>query len=213
MRILRLFFANTFYFVTAIICLAIVFSPIVASWWLVYARADVKDGRMQWCVVAKRPLIKGLKLTEQNVDWTIRRVRKGDGFIPDTQSAIGKYATIDLNEGELLKPEYLSEFAPAKTDETSAAIPIEVKSEHAAALKPGMRLAFVQEQEKKSVMVPEAGSAQTTASGFELISITTSSKDASAITIIVSVSKTDLAKLQGLAVGQWRPVILTSPGK
>lgn len=211
MKILRMVLANIFYLLTGIICLGIVFSPIAASWWLVSQRQYDREGRMQWCVVVKRPLIKGLKLTEENVDWTIKRVRTGDQFIPDAKSAIGRYAQRDLAEGELLKPEFLSEFAPSEESYADAAIPVEIKSEHAAGLKPGMRLAFVQEREKKSVMIPAVKvEGQTSESGLKLLSITASLKDAALVTIFVSVSKSDLAKVQDLAIGQWRPVILSN---
>lgn len=213
MKILRVILATIFYLLTAIIFLGIAFSPVVASWWTVSRWDDAREGRMQWCIVLKRPVVKGLILTDQNVDWTIRRVHTGDSFIPDVKSAMGRYALVNLAEGDLLKPENLSEFAPSGAPEGSVAIPVEVKAEHAGGLKPGMRLAFVQEKEKKSVMIPEVKglNGQTTESGFELLSIATSSKDAAVVTLTIAVAKSNLASAQDLAVGQWRPVILSNP--
>jgi hypothetical protein len=211
-KILRVFLATILYLLTAIVCVGVAFSPVVASW-LGVVRWGYASERVQWCIVVKRPMVKGLVLTDRNVDWTIRRIRTGDHFIPDVKSAVGRYALVDLAEGEILKPENLSEFAPSEVPEGGVAIPVEVKAEHAGGLKPGMRLAFVQEKEKKSVMIPEAKglSGETTGQGFELLSVTASSKDPAVVTLIIAILKSDLASAQDLAVGQWRPVILNKP--
>jgi hypothetical protein len=210
-KILRVLLATIFYLLAAIACLSIAFMPVAASW-LAVSYWGYAGERAQWCIVVRRPVPKGLVLTDQNVDWTIRRIGTGDRFIPDVKSAVGRYALVDLAEGEILKPEHLSQFAPSGAAEGSAAIPVEVKAEHAVGLKPGMRLAFVQEKEKKSVMLPEAKvlNGEATGQGFELLSVAASSKDPSVVTLTVAILKHDLVFAQDLAVGQWRPVILST---
>jgi hypothetical protein len=73
-----------------------------------------------------------------------------------------------------------------------------------------MRLAFVQEKEKPGLMIPSAKqlTGKQKSAGFEVISITVSSKDASITTLTLAIEKNDLASVRDLANGQWRPVIL-----
>jgi hypothetical protein len=210
---LRIVLLVILYLIATVVSLGVAVSPIAWSWWAAFQRDYVTEGRQQWCIIAKTPIVRGLKLADENVDWAIRRVRADDRFIWDARRVVGKYALVDLAEGDLLKSEHLSGFAPSKAPDGGAAIPVEVKTEHAGGLKPGMRLAFVQEKEKERMMIPAAKGVmeRTIEPGFELLSVVTSSKDASVVTLTIAVNKTNLAYVQDLAIGQWKPVILSDP--
>jgi hypothetical protein len=210
MKRLRALLRIIFYLFGAAVSLAIAALPIAGSWWVASGRATVTEGSMRWCIEAKTSVVKGIKLTDENVDWTIRRVKAWEHCVSGAKQAVGKYAVVNLMEGDLLKPEHFSEFAPAKVPDGGAAVTVEVKTEHAAGLKPGMRLAFVQEKEKTTIMIPEAKklTGLQNASGFELLSITASQKDASVTAVTIAAEKSDLTYVPTLASGQWRPVIL-----
>jgi hypothetical protein len=212
--ILRIVLTTALYVLTAAVCLGIAFSPVAASWVAAASWGDTAGGRLRWCVVVKEPLVKGLVVKQRDVDWTIRRVSEWDDFIPDVKSVVGKYALVDLKEGELVRPGQLAEFAPSATPADKAALPVEVKAEHAVGLRPGMQLAFIREKEEKKVVLlpqPRGAGGQAPGTGFELLSVANASKDAAAVTLTVAVPKAELLSIQDLAVGQWRPIILSSP--
>jgi hypothetical protein len=90
---------------------------------------------------------------------------------------------------------------------------VEVKTEHAGSVKPGARLVFVQEKDKRAVMVPARRGKGPKAKwhGLEVMSVAVSAKDASITTLMVAVEPCDVALIPALAIGQWRPVIISNP--
>lgn len=181
-----------------------------ASWWLAGRDKVVVANSLRWCVLTQAPAPRGVKIKDENVGLAIRRLGKDDCLIADKSQAVGKYALTDLAEGEALKPAHVSESAPAKNTTGGATIPVEVRTEHAESIKPGMQLAFVREKEGRPLMVPDMKhlTGVRKAAGFEVISITLSSKDASITTLTIAVEKKDMASIRLLANGQWRPVML-----
>lgn len=203
-------FGSAIVFLAAgVVCLILVSLPFV-SWRRAGRDAAIAEKHFRWCVVTQTPVARGLKINHENVSWAVKRLSENEDFIADKSQAIGKYAWADLAEGEILKPAHFSDFAPTKVPLDGAAVPVEVKTEHAGSIKPGMRLAFVQEKEKPVLMIPDAKNltGKQKSAGFEVISIAVSSKDASITTLTLAVEKNDLASVRDLANGQWRPVIL-----
>jgi hypothetical protein len=182
----------------------------VGSWSLARKHADL--GTLRWCVVTKRPVVVGARIVAEDVGLTIRRV-KADTCVADARRVTGKYASAHIGAGELVTATHLAEFVPARVPADGAGVPVEVKTEHAGSVKPGARLVFVQEKDKRAIMVPErkGKGPKPKWNGLEVISIAVSAKDASVTTLMVAVEPSDVALIPALAIGQWRPVIISNP--
>ena len=174
------------------------------------ARKYAERGTLRWCVVAQAPVSSGDRVNEQDVGLTITRVTGSDICVADVRRAIGKYATSRLVKDELVRASNLSEAVPARVPADGAAVPVEVKTEHAGSVTPGTRLVFVQEKGKAVRMIParKGKGAKRKWHGLEVISVAVSGKDASTTILTVAVEPADVALVPALATGQWRPVIL-----
>ena len=113
--------------------------------------------------------------------------------------AVGKYALEDFKKNVPLCPELLSDRAPVSPPAKGAALPIEVKTELTEGLRPGMRLAFVQNKN----MLPKATSQH---QGFLLLTMALSTSDAKKTILTVAVPQQESAVLPILATGEWHPV-------
>lgn len=211
-----------FYPLSIVVSISIIASLVIVSWWLAHLKEQNKPLRVRWYIVAKTKVLKGTKLTGENLTGRLGRLSVDAPFIPTATPAVGKYALSDIDEGTPLNPSNLSESAPAKTPAGGpvvpaeapaggAVVPVEVKTYHASSLKPGMRLAFV----KANKILPSVKDLGTEKidHGFLLLSVTTSPQDPAITALTVKVPKNKMDSVAILATGQWRPVILSPLSK
>ena len=170
-------------------------------------------GTLRWCVVTKRPISAGARFAAEDVGLTIERVGPNDTCVADVRRAVGNYAVSNIAAEALLRPTHVSDLVPARVPLKGAAVPVEVKTEHSGSVQPGTRVAFVQEKEKRTRMIPapKGKGAKRKWQGLEVIAMAPSAKDASITTLTVAVEAGDVSLIPALASGQWRPVIVSAP--
>jgi hypothetical protein len=188
---------------------AILAVPVV-NWYAARDHADA--GTLRWCVVAKRPVVRGARIADEDVGLTMRRL-SADTCVADIRRVKGKYASAQLDAGKLVSSGNIVDLAPAAVPANGAAVPIEVKSEHAASVQPGTRLIFVREKDKRTTTIPARSGkgAKRKLRGLEVISVAVSGKDGAVTTLMVAVEASDISLIPALATGQWRPVIISNP--
>jgi SAF domain-containing protein len=199
----------TWYVIGMVVGLLLIASPVFVSWYLAPQIYNKSQYRLRWYVVAKTNIAKGTRLTEDNLQGRLGFLAAHtDDFIAVEKMAIGKYANTAIGKDKPLQAEHLSEFIPADVPVGGAVIPIEVKTEHAYNLQPGMQLAFVQDK----VMFPASQDILASAkdTGFLLLSVTPSARDGAITTLTVQVPQNKMEAVATLATGQWRPVVLSA---
>lgn len=222
MRFLKGIIRQFWHIFASLLGIAVLLSLVFVSWW--YAKD--KAFRLRWHITAKHQLVKGTRLTEKDIDWNLGRLSEELQFIPTKDFVIGKYTKTDLSEREVITPEQISEYAPSTVAQGNLVVPVEMKTEHAISLKPGMYLAFVQEKIMLPAVktpAPKTPLKKTTAAlkqpkptlpksvqGFLLLSVTPSLRDAAITTLTVEVPLEQIDSVAALATGEWRPVILNS---
>ena len=190
----------------------IVFITVLAgpfySWRLASQYPDL--GTLSWCVVTKSPVMRGAQFRDEDVGLSVRRLKKTDTCVADLRRAVGKYAASPLRMDELVTPVHVTDAVPATPPSKGVAVPVEVKTEHAGSVRPGIRLAFIQEKDKSIRMIPrpKGTGAKRTWPGLEVISVAASGK-ASTTTVTVAVTQADAPLIPALGSGQWRPVIVS----
>jgi hypothetical protein len=197
------------YVIVMAVSIVLIASPVLISWLFAHKIHNNSQYRLRWYIVAKTHIAKGTRLTEDDLRGRLGLlVADTDDFIAVEKLAIGKYANAAIGQGKPLRLEHLSEFAPMDVPAGGAVVPIEVKTEHAYNLQPGMQLAFVQDK----VMFPASQDILAAAkdTGFLLLSVTPSTRDGAITTLTVQVPQHKLKAVAALATGQWRPVVLSA---
>jgi hypothetical protein len=195
-----------FYAFVGLASLAVLSLLIWKNWEAAAPQGGARPSRLTWHAIAKRKIHKWAKLKEDDVTWTLARIREGDEGVPKRALAVGRYAADDIVEGAPLRAELLSEFPLAEAPDNGAVMPVDVKTEHAASLKPGMRVAFLNDK----ALLPRQGKPGALArdQGFTILCVTTSAKDESLTTLSVQIPPGEMKSLQTLGSGQWRPIVL-----
>jgi hypothetical protein len=195
-----------FYALVGVISLAAFALVILKNWEKASPGWGENSPRLTLHATASRKIRKGARVKDEDVTWAISRLRQGESGLPKRSLARGKYAVTDIAEGSALRPGLLSDFAPVEAPQNGAAIPVEVKTDHAVHLVPGMRIAFLKDNEMlPKGRNPDAGE---NSRGFLLLSITGSVKDESLTTLTVQVPPAEMVSLSALGSNQWRPVVL-----
>lgn len=186
--------------------LLLVASGIVVSW--IYARPDNggPPSRLRWHMITKNKIAKGTQIKADDVTWTLGRVSTNDTLIPISKTVVGKYAREDIKSNATCIPDLLSDLALAEPPADGVVVPIEVKTSDVSSLRPGMRLAFV--QEGKDIQPKTTFLNKQYQPGLLLLSMTASTKDGSDTTLLVEVGKDNLESVSLLLGGTWRPIIL-----
>ena len=195
------------YFTVVSASIVAVAALIVVNWWA--ARPQQAPHRLRWVAVAKSEITQGRQLTEAQLQWRLVKLAQDSGYIASAKAAVGKYAQRTIGAGKLLSPADLAELPPADVLQGGAVVPVEVRSDYAASLKPGMRLAFVHEK----AILPSLETLTTgkDGRGFLLSAMGVSSSDTKVTLLTVQVEAADLPLVPMLGTGEWRPVILSNP--
>jgi hypothetical protein len=201
------FLARMFlYTLVGALSLALVAALVFFSWRMAAPEASQTPRRLRWHMIAKQKVLRGTKLREDDVTWKVSRIPEDTPYLSASRFAVGRYAAGDIAEGELLRPAELSVYAPSDATDNGMVVPVEAKTEYTQSLKPGMRLAFVQEK----VILPAANEAtpEKGEPGFPLLSVTHSARDAAVTTLTVRVEKSQLKVAPLLGTGSWRPLVM-----
>jgi hypothetical protein len=195
-----------FYLFIGVLSLTLVVLLVLASWQKAAPEDGQKPRRLRWHMIAKQKILRGTRIGDDDVTWTVSRIPEDTPYVSAARFAVNRYSESDVEEGALLRPGELSVYAPAAATVNGAVVPVEAKTEYTLSLKPGMQLAFVQGK----VILPAvsdaaAGKAEP---GFALLSITHSPRDAALTTLSVQVDEKQLKLAPLLATGEWRPVVL-----
>jgi len=182
---------------------------IVTSW--VHARPRDPDSpsRLRWHMITRSKITKGTQVKASDVTWRLGRVAARDPLIPISKTVIGKYALRDIDANSSCIPEVFSDLALADPPQGGAVVPIEVKTSDVSSLRPGMQLAFVQQD--KGVQPVTTLLSKQNQPGLRLLSMTASVKEPGATTLLVEINKSDVGAAPLLVTGVWRPVILGAP--
>jgi hypothetical protein len=177
--------------------------------WVVYwnwlASHDV--GRLVWTVRTKAPISAGESISKDRLEGGFAYVH-GDGNRVETLSeTAGSYAIQELTGGMIDRRQLsFNPLVPAVEPGSVISI-VEVSSNHAAVLKPGMMLAFAREEDKRERIYPSLLQIR---SGkpppLRLLGITRKGNDVTSLVVEVPSCATQIAP--ALASGQWRPVVL-----
>lgn len=182
----------------------VVAAAVGLSWRWAEDRNGGKPRYLRWHIIAKSDIPQGAQLREENVGWKLGWVPDESQFYPKAILAIGQFAKVKIDAGTRLNSYNLQRFALATAPENGAVVPVEIKTEHAGGLQPGMKLAFV--HNKEMLPASKEGEAQR---GFEVLCITTSQRDPAITTLMVKVEPSYMVLLPSLATEQWRPVVLS----
>jgi hypothetical protein len=178
---------------------------IIVSWW---EAAQQPRHHLRWTAIAKSKITQGSQLTEAQLQWRFVKLPEDFGFIASAKAALGRYARRTIDEGSPLCPEDLDDLPPTDVPTGGAVVPVQVKSDLAGSLKPGMRLAFVQEKEILPSIETLASSKD--GRGFFLLALGASPSDTKVTLLTIQVEASGLALVPKLGTGEWRPVILDS---
>jgi hypothetical protein len=182
---------------------------VIISWLYARPKEGAAPMRLRWHMVTKNKIEKGMRVRKDDVTWKLGRVPSTNPLIPVSTLVVGKYASCDIDANSACIPEAFSEFALAEPPRGGVVVPIEVRTSDASSLKPGVHLAFVQQD--KGVLPRTTLLSNQRQPGLEVLSMMTSIKDPADTTLLVKVSKGDLDSVALLATGVWRPVILGDP--
>jgi hypothetical protein len=181
-------------------------------WWN-WAKAAQSAGspprRPGWYVAARNDLAPGRAIEGKDLKWVIGWVPGNATFITAPNEAVGKYPRSDIKNGQGILPEKLSEYIPAITPAGGAILPVEVKTDHITGLTPGDSLAFV--GSKQMIPAFSASGKRATPSGFKLIALTPSTREAQNTSLLIEVPPEEMKSVAALGQEMWRPVRLGSP--
>lgn len=181
---------------------------VIISWQFAWSKWEGTPHRLRWYMVTKSNVYKGTKIDNNDLRGSLWWLPQNASFISTAKTAVGKYAVRDIKQGTRLKPRDFSNLAPIGSSLGGAVLPVEVKSEYVFGLKPGMRLAFIQGKIiLPSVREPSIRHENT---GYLLLSLTLSQREASIATLMVEVPQKHLGSSTALASGQWCPIVLSS---
>lgn len=222
-RTLRRLLLILIYVVAMAFTIGVAMLPIGASWLLAAQNDEVNRRPWRMCVVAKLPVRKGMPMAAEDFDWSLRRIEFGKDAVADPALLVGRFAARDLPADSTIYPDDVLDAVPCPAGKYLC-LPVEVKPEHAAGLRPGARLAFVQQGKEEGTFVTESAIKEaapvppTRRKGapaepapqvsFELISIIRGAKPDSPVALIVAVEQKDALSAAKLGSGQWRPLRL-----
>lgn len=170
------------------------------------ARFQAEGQRLTLYVTVQRPIASGTRLAAGDLSLRLGRVQLKDRRpIRDPNRAVGRYTLVSLAPGVGFARSCLSERAPGSPVAGHAVLPVQVPSEHAIGLRPGMRLAFA----SSSRVIPTAAElARDPAAAYPVLSVTRSERDPAISTVMISLPHGRLASAARLGTEAWRPIVV-----
>jgi hypothetical protein len=192
------------WFFSATILLVVV--SFVARVWSTNCGRKPDRPRPRWHLVARSQILKGSVLTEGKLQPRLARLPEDARFVPTLKEAVGKFALERVEENTVLKREMISEIVSGNIPPGGAVVPVEVATDDAVGLVPGMHLAFAQDKQ----MVPSAKDLAKPhpQPSFDLLAVSPSPRTPATTTLIVAVPKCRLSTAVTISTGQWRPIVL-----
>lgn len=181
---------------------------ISANWAVASRRQGGQPLRLRWYVVASVDIAKDARIGADSVSRRFGLLPDDTAYISSVERVVGRYAADAIAANEIISSRELADSVSVPLPVDSVLVPVEVKPEHAASLRPGMQLAFVQ---GRQVIPPAAnpGGGPTLAVGVTLLKVVDTRQGAPAVTLEVAVPTAEELWIGRLATGMWRPVIVS----
>ena len=193
-----------------IIAMITLLIPLIGwQWWWhrIPIQAKTNTPRLRYYFVAAREMERGHQVSLKDLEFRLSRRPENEDVIQIPADIIGSFVKADhIGRDQVLeRGQFLS--APSLTIPTGGAIvPVEVSQNHISGLRPGMRLAFVNDNEMSPTDNDLAR--KTHEPTFLLLSIAVPAQDKSAASLLVAVEKCRMPLVKKIATGVWRPVIV-----
>jgi hypothetical protein len=192
--------------VCALAIIAVMLVPVFASWYWAAGRV-APSHRLRWVLVASANLPERTRLVADQIESRLAWLSAEDStYISAASAAVGKYTSRPLKRGGALNRHHLA-LVPSLTPRSDGLImPITIKADQAAGLKPGMRLAFA----KAGSSVPPVAELQrkTDPRGFGLLAIVPVPDKGATAVIFVELAQCQTRHALQLASADWVPLIL-----
>ena len=163
---------------------------------------------LRWVVLTRTEIERGQMLTKNDLRMTLGRRADvaGDRYVATSALAAGRFATRSIPAGTAVTESLVSDGVGVEVNSGSAIVPVEVATDHIAALVPGMMLAFANDKEMvpaaKDLAKPKADPA------FTLLAIAPSPREGKTTSLVMMVPACRLPLAARIGAGAWRPIIL-----
>ncbi len=169
------------------------------------AKADTP--RFRYYYVAAQELKRGHQVNSRDLEFRVSRSIEGEEIIQIPDDILGSFVTSqNITRGQVLKRSQFRSAPLIVVPPGGTVVPVEVSQNHISGLRPGMRLAFVDDKgmspDDKDLKRKNAGPT------FLLLSISTSAQDKNVASLLVAVEKCRMPLVQKIANGTKRPVIV-----
>lgn len=114
----------------------VVAALIIGNWLAARPTSQEPLQRLRWVAFAKTNIVQGSAVKADQLQWRLSRLPDGSRYVFVSQMAVDRYALGNISEGACLNRDDFNVFAPDDAPAGGAVIPVEVKTEHVASLKP-----------------------------------------------------------------------------
>jgi hypothetical protein len=177
-------------------------------WWHRLAlQAGKSIPRLQYYFVAAREMERGHQVASEDLEFRLARRQQGEDLVQIPADITGSFVIVDQVRREKVLER--SQFFPSpnfRVPPGGAVVPVEVSRTHISALRPGMRVAFVNDKEMSPTEKDLARKKPEPT--FLLLSIAIPAQDKNAASLLVAVEKCRMPLVKKIANGVWRPVVV-----
>jgi hypothetical protein len=164
------------------------------------------DHRLQAYLTPNEKIVTGsrLKPSQLEAQWKWFTEAESEDLVGVAAYAAGRYAIKDIKPNTPILKWMVSETPPVEPNGMFVVVPVEVKAIYAAAMHPGLQLAFT----KEGRFLPIDFQTQSRDTAYVLRSIAPLAGPVTEVTFFVEVPLTQIADIRSLVEGIWTPLVV-----